>query len=441
MYVPPAGMPPVSIPDLYARFRQCRAVSTDTRQAQDQTLFVALNGPSFRGADFAPQALAKGARFAVVDDAALAATDPARYAYAPDTLAALQQLALHHRRQLGALPVVAVTGSNGKTTTKELLSAVLGRRYRVQYTRGNLNNHIGVPLTLLSIDPAQHDLAVVEMGANHQGEIDSYCRYAEPTHGLITNIGKAHLEGFGGVEGVARGKGELFRYLAETGGTAFVNTQDARLPAIGAAVAQRVTYPGPTDTYPAELLAAAPQVQLRLFDGTPVQAAITGAYNFVNLAAAAAVGAHFGVPTPDIAAALAAYDPQNNRSQLVRTGRNDLILDAYNANPSSMAAAIASLAARPEEAARKAVVLGDMFELGPESAAEHQALGELLVRQNFGTVLLIGSEMQRAQRPGFQYFLTKAEAAAWLRENPLTGRLILVKGSRGMGLETLVELL
>lgn len=432
-------MSPISIPDLYARFRQCRGVSTDSRQPQEQTLFVALNGPSFRGADFAPQALAQGARCAVVDDARLAATDPARYAYVPDTLLALQQLALHHRRQLGPMPVVAVTGSNGKTTTKELLSAVLGRRYRVQYTRGNLNNHIGVPLTLLSIDPQQHELAVVEMGANHQGEIDSYCRYAEPTHGLITNIGKAHLEGFGGAEGVARGKGELFRYLAETGGTAFVNTQDARLPELGQLVPQRVSYPGPADTYPAELLTAAPHVTMRLFDGTAVEATITGAYNFVNLAAAAAVGAHFGVPAPDIAAALAAYDPKNNRSQLVRTERNELILDAYNANPSSMAAAIASLAARPGEASRKVAVLADMFELGDESAAEHHALGELLARQEFGLVLLIGPEMQRAQRPGFRHFATKAQAAHWLREHPLDGRLILVKGSRGMGLETLVD--
>ncbi|UYZ57880.1 UDP-N-acetylmuramoyl-tripeptide--D-alanyl-D-alanine ligase [Hymenobacter latericus] len=431
-----------AISDLYARFQQCRAVSTDTRQPQDGTLFFALNGPSFRGAAFAPQALEKGALFAVVDDAALAATNPERYCYAPDTLLALQQLALHHRRQLGSMPVVAITGSNGKTTTKELLHAVLSRRYRVQYTRGNLNNHIGVPLTLLTIRPEAHDLAVVEMGANHQGEIDSYCQYAEPTHGLITNIGKAHLEGFGGLEGVAKGKSELFRYLGARGGTVFVNTADARLPELGAPVANRITYPGPTDTYPAELLAAAPHVSMRLFDGTPVEAAITGAYNFLNLAAAAAVGAHFGVPSADIAAALAAYDPTNNRSQLVRTERrNEVILDAYNANPSSMAAAIASLAARPGEATHKVALLGDMFELGPESETEHRALGELLAQQSFGTVLLVGHDMQHAVRPGFRHFATKAEAAEWLGQNPPAGRQILVKGSRGMGLETLMGLL
>jgi UDP-N-acetylmuramoyl-tripeptide--D-alanyl-D-alanine ligase len=433
-------MSPSTITELYDRFLECRAVSTDTRQPQDDTLFVALNGPSFRGAAFAPQALEKGARLAIVDDATLAASDPARYRFFPDTLLALQQLALHHRRQL-QMPVIGITGSNGKTTTKELVTAVLSRRFRVQYTRGNLNNHIGVPLTLLTIRPDEHDIAVVEMGANHQGEIQSYCQYAEPTHGLITNVGTAHWEGFGGVEGVAKGKSELFRHLAQAGGTAFINTADPRLPGLGELVAERITYPGPADTYPAELLEAAPHVRMRLFDGTPVEAAITGAYNFVNLAAAAAVGAYFGVPSADIAAALAAYDPTNNRSQLVRTERNEVVLDAYNANPSSMTAAILSLASRPGHAADKVALLGEMFELGADSETEHRAIGELLTRQNFGTVVLVGPEMRHAQQPGFKHFSTKAEAAEWLRQQPLSNRQILVKGSRGMGLETLMELL
>ncbi|TGE27345.1 UDP-N-acetylmuramoyl-tripeptide--D-alanyl-D-alanine ligase [Hymenobacter metallicola] len=424
---------------LYARFQQCAAVSTDSRQDQTDTLFVALNGPSFRGRDFAAQALAKGARYAVVDDAELAASAPDRYTYAPDPLLALQGLAHHHRRQL-AIPVIGITGSNGKTTTKELVHAVLSRRYAVQYTRGNLNNHIGVPLTLLSIRPGEHELAIVEMGANHQGEIDLLSRLAEPTHGLITNIGKAHLEGFGGVEGIAKGKGELFHFLASTGGTAFVNTADAKLPTLAAPVAKRITYPGPADTYPAELRAAAPNVVLHLFDGTVVEAQITGGYNFPNLAAAAAVGAHFGVPTADIAAALAGYAPTNNRSQLVSTGRNEVILDAYNANPSSMAVALASFAARPAPP-KKVVILGDMFELGQESEAEHRALGELLAAQAFDTVLLCGADMRYAAlHPDFHHFPTKAEAAQWLEANPLSGQQILIKGSRGMGLETLLPL-
>ncbi|WP_303310044.1 UDP-N-acetylmuramoyl-tripeptide--D-alanyl-D-alanine ligase [Hymenobacter sp. BT730] len=425
---------------LYSRFLECQSVSTDTRQQQDNTLFFALNGPSFRGRDFAPQALAKGARYAVVDSEALAATDP-RYTYASDPLLALQELARHHRRQL-AIPVLAVTGSNGKTTTKELLNAVLSRRFQVQYTRGNLNNHIGVPLTLLSIQADKHEVAIVEMGANHQGEIDLLCHLAEPTHGLITNIGKAHLEGFGGVEGVAKGKSELWRYLAAHGGTAFVNTADAQVAHLAQSVPTRITYPNAADTYPAELLSAKPNVVLRLFDGSVVEAQINGGYNFLNLAAAAAVGAHFGVPATDITQALASYAPTNNRSQLVRTQRNELVLDAYNANPSSMAAALASFATRPGEDSCKMVVLGDMFELGPESAAEHRALGEILARYSFGTVVLCGPEMAAARsRPEFLHFSSKAEATAWLREQSVQDQQILIKGSRGMGLETLVELL
>ena len=419
-------------------------VSTDSRQPQPGTLFFALNGPSFRGAAFAGAALAKGARHAVVDDAALAATDPARYTFAPDPLLALQALAHEHRRQL-AIPVLAVTGSNGKTTTKELLTAVLARQLRVLATIGNLNNHIGVPLTLLRLRPGAHDVAVVEMGANHRGEIAGYCRYAEPTHGLITNIGKAHLEGFGGAEGVALGKGELFDYLARTGGTAFVNTLDARLPGLAAAVPTRLSYPGPADTYPATLLAADPALALRLADGTDVAAQLTGDYNFPNLAAAAAVGQHFGISTDNIAAALAHYNPQNNRSQLLRTpAGNALVLDAYTAHPSSMAAALRSFAARPGAAGQpRLVILGDMFELGDESAAEHRQLGQLLAALRLPQALLIGPEMAAAaaEAPAAQHFATKAEAAEWLRAHPVRGQQVLVKGSRGMALETLVEML
>ena len=420
-------------------------VSTDSRQPQPGTLFFALNGPSFRGADFAPQALQKGARHAVVDDDALAATDPARYTFAPDPLAALQALAGHHREQF-QIPVLAVTGSNGKTTTKELLIAVLAQQFRVLATAGNLNNHIGVPLTLLRLRAGEHDFAVVEMGANHQREIAGYCAYARPTHGLITNIGLAHLEGFGGPEGVAKGKGELFDYLARTGGTAFVNTLDARLPGLAAPVPTRLTYPGPRDSYPATLLAADPALALRLADGTEVAAQLTGDYNFPNLAAAAAVGQHFGVSPKKIAAALAQYSPQNNRSQLLRTAAgNELVLDAYNANPSSMAAALRSFAQRPGPPAQKVVILGDMFELGDASAQEHSTLGDLIDSLDFGTAVLIGPEMARAWNgcdPAVaHHFPGKEAAAAWLAEQPLRSRQILLKGSRGMALETLLPLL
>ena len=419
-------------------------VSTDSRQPQPGTLFFALNGPSFRGAGFAPQALAQGARHAVVDDASLAAADPARYTFAPDPLLALQALALEHRQQF-SIPVLAVTGSNGKTTTTELLTAVLARQFRVLATIGNLNNPIGVPLTLLRLRAGEHNFAVIEMGANHRGEIAAYCAWARPTHGLITNIGKAHLEGFGGAEGVALGKGELFDYLARTGGTAFVNTLDARLPGLAAAVPTRLTYPGPADNYPATLLAADPALVLRLADGTDLAAQLTGDYNFPNLAAAAAVGLHFGLTPDKVAAALAQYNPQNNRSQLVRTpAGNELVLDAYNANPSSMGAALRSFAARPTAPGQqKLVLLGDMFELGEESVAEHRALGQLLAILPLPEVVLIGSEMAvaAAEAPNSRHFPTKEEAADWLRAHPAHNQQVLVKGSRGMALETLVELL
>lgn len=439
-------MPAFDLAALYAHYLAAHGhVSTDSRQPQPGTLFFALNGPSFRGADFAPAALAKGARLAVVDDAALAARDAGRYFFAPDALGALQALAAHHRRQFAG-PVLAVSGSNGKTTTKELLTAVLARKFRVLATLGNLNNHIGVPLTLLRLRLDEHDFAVVEMGANHRGEIAAYCQWAAPTHGLLTNIGKAHLEGFGGAEGVALGKGELFDYLQKTDGLAFVNTLDAQVAARASIVPRRRTYPGPADDYPAALLAADPAVALRLGPAGPdVAAHITGGYNFPNLAAAAAVGRFFGVPVDDVAAALAAYNPQNNRSQLLRTARgNELILDAYNANPSSMAAALRSFAQRPAAGQGKVVVLGDMFELGPEAAAEHRALGELVASLGLPTVVLVGPEMAQAKAAlgaGAHHFATKAEAAAWLAAHPLTGRQVLVKGSRGMALETLVELL
>jgi UDP-N-acetylmuramoyl-tripeptide--D-alanyl-D-alanine ligase len=423
-------------------------VSTDSRQPQSGTLFFALNGPSFRGADFAAGALAQGARHAVVDDPALAAHDPAHYTYAPDPLAALQALAREHRRRFRG-PVLAVTGSNGKTTTKELLTVVLAQKYNVLATIGNLNNHIGVPLTLLRLRPEEHEIAIIEMGANHQGEIADYCQWAEPTHGLITNIGKAHLEGFGGEAGIAKGKGELFAYVASHGGSLFINTLDPKIVAAAAAAdyftLSPATYPGSADAYPASLLAADPALRLRLWDDTEVAAQLTGEYNFPNMAAAAAVGAYFDVPSAQVAAALASYNPQNNRSQLVRTpGGNDLILDAYNANPSSMAAALRSFAQRPVAAGQgRLAILGDMFELGESAEAEHRMLGELLAELKLDNVLLIGPLMQAAAaaQPAAHYFADKSAAAVWLAGHPVASQLVLLKGSRGMGLETLLPLL
>lgn len=440
----PSSWPTLSL--LYDRYHQAGGVvSTDSRSVPPGALFFALNGQR-RGAEFAPDALARGAAYAVVDDAAMAATDPARYTVVPDPLLALQALARHHRQQFQG-PVVALTGSNGKTTTKELLAGVLGQRYRVLATNGNFNNHIGVPLTLLRLRLAEHELAVVEMGANHRREIAGLALIAEPTHGLITNVGKAHLEGFGGtLEHVAQGKAELFEYLAHNGGTAFVNLADSRLAPWAARLAGSVTYPTPESAAPAHLLSAEPFVTLTLgADLRPLATRLSGAYNFENLAAAAAVGRHFGVAEEAIRAALAAYEPTNNRSQLAyrpATG-NHLTLDCYNANPSSMTAAVRHFATLPgtDEAGQalpKLLILGEMLELGEAGPTEHRRLGTELAELGFTDVLLVGAGMQAAAAayPVARYFATKAELADWLRANPPRQRRILLKGSRGVGLET-----
>ncbi|CAN5911293.1 UDP-N-acetylmuramoyl-tripeptide--D-alanyl-D-alanine ligase [soil metagenome] len=425
-----------TIENLYQTFLGCEGVSTDSRADQPNTLFFALNGPNFKGGQFAGQALEKGARYAVVEDEEFACD---RCLLVPDGLKALQQLALFHRLQL-SLPVVGITGSNGKTTTKELINAVLRRKFRTLYTRGNLNNHIGVPVTLLSIRP-EHELAIIEMGANHVGEIEFLCNLARPTHGLITNIGKAHLEGFGGIEGVARGKSELYRHLQAHQGVVFVNSTNQKLMELSAALPEKITYPAPGDYYQAELLETSPYVVFRTENGQVVESRITGGYNFENMAVAACIGKYFGVDPVLANEAIAGYAPANNRSQFLQKGSNSIILDAYNANPSSMAAAVQNF--RKIAAPSKVLIAGDMLELGQESAEEHRRIGELIDSQKFDRVLLCGPEMKhaRASTEKAQYFYTKEELKAWLEANPIRDSHILIKGSRGMGLETLVEVL
>ncbi|CCG98889.1 UDP-N-acetylmuramoylalanyl-D-glutamyl-2,6-diaminopimelate/ D-alanyl-D-alanyl ligase [Fibrella aestuarina BUZ 2] len=425
---------------LYEKYRECTTVSTDTRQIAPDCLFVALRGDKFDGNQFALQALEAGARYALVDNADVAAQHD-RCLLVADTLLALQELARHHRRTFG-FPVLGLTGSNGKTTTKELIAAVLAKKYAVEATHGNLNNHIGVPLTLLRIDPARCQLAVVEMGANHQREIDLLSRICEPTHGLITNVGKAHLEGFGGVEGVRKGKGELFDYLAETGGTVFVNAQNAVLMAMQAERSTRTPNFGNvvfylTDNVP-ELLTEAPVATYRTATGEVIQTHLPGRYNFENVAAALAIGQYFGVPDADANQAVADYNPTNNRSQVVVRGTNTVLLDAYNANPSSMAAAVQQFGQMPAE--RKAVILGDMYELGDESPAEHAALGTLIAQQHFDLVILAGKDMQYAlpSLPQAYYFPDKFSLHNWIMDNPMQHTHVLIKGSRGMGLESVL---
>lgn len=436
----------ITTDQLYHKFGECTGVSTDTRRITPDCLFVALKGASFDGNQFAEQALASGARYALVDDAAVAARAN-NCLLVPDSLTALQDLARYHR-QTFSIPVIGLTGSNGKTTTKELIAAVLSKNYRVYATVGNLNNHIGVPLTLLSLNE-QHELAVIEMGANHQKEIELLCSIAQPTHGLITNVGKAHLEGFGGIEGVRKGKGELYDYLIQHGRTVFIHSRDKiqtamyreRLKSLHseAELPEAVFYPAVDSAGDfVELLQESPVVSYRDAAGREVTTHLPGRYNFENMLAALAIGDYFGVSPEDANRAVADYNPTNNRSQVIAKETNTVLLDAYNANPSSMAAAIRQFAAMP--ANRKAVILGDMYELGDESEAEHTALGKLIAGSNFDLVILAGKDMHYALSalPKAYYFPDKFSLHNWLMDNPMTDTYVLVKGSRGMSLESVV---
>ncbi len=411
---------------LYEKFQHCGAVSTDSRRITPGSLFFALKGDNFDGNKFIAAALRSGAAFAVADDryAALAAPQEMqdRIIVVQNALDALQRLAARHRYVLG-IPILAITGTNGKTTTKELVSRVLARRFSVSVTRGNLNNHIGVPLTLLAMDLSTQ-FGVVEMGASAQGEIATLCRIAQPNYGIITNIGLAHLEGFGGPEGVRRGKGELLDYLAAHGGVVFYRASDEVLATMvaGRAGLQKEPYDDAQGALPNHL---------------------EGDYHRFNLAAAAAVGEFFEITPGDIAAAVESYRPDNNRSQTLDTAHNTLILDCYNANPSSMRAALDNFAGL--QAKEKAVILGDMLELGEWAAAEHEATLALLAGRGIGEIYLVGENFMRAAQKAEgiapRVFRDAAALSEYLKDNPLSGRTILLKGSHSMRLETVVELL
>jgi UDP-N-acetylmuramoyl-tripeptide--D-alanyl-D-alanine ligase len=425
-----------SIHQLHATFLRSTGACTDTRRLLPGGMFFALKGPNFDANAFAAKALEAGCTFAVVDDPA-AATDP-RCLLVPDVLKALQQLALHHRRTF-TIPVIGITGTNGKTTTKELVLAVLSDDRTTLATEGNLNNHIGVPLTLLRI-AREHRIAIIEMGANHVGDIAELVNIAEPTHGLITNIGRAHLEGFGSYEGVITAKTEMYAFLRAHAGTLFVNADDPLLMAKSEG-STRVTY----GTGPAV------DVQVHAADGGAYMAiawtgtdgrertAVTrliGAYNLPNAAVAVAIGQHFGVPDDAMAAALQAYVPSNNRSQFMDTGRNQLVLDAYNANPSSMQVALENFATMRSDRPKLAV-LGGMKELGPGSRADHEAL-VLLARKLGVETLFVGPEFMDLKGMGINAHPDAETALAALRAEPISGQLLLIKGSRGTKLETLL---
>jgi UDP-N-acetylmuramoyl-tripeptide--D-alanyl-D-alanine ligase len=423
--------------DLYNIFLSHPSVQTDTRKLKSGDLFFALKGANFNGNQFAAQALEAGAAYAIIDEEAYAI--PGKTILVNDVLQTLQQLALHHRRQL-SIPFIAITGSNGKTTTKELVHAVLSKKYRTYTTEGNLNNHIGIPLTLLKVKP-DAEMAVVEMGANHQREIAAYCTYTEPSHGLITNVGKAHLEGFGGLEGVRKGKGELFDYLrTRPDGLVFVNWDYDYLQEMSQGIPNIIKYgTGDGLFVKGTLLQGDPFLHASLQHGSEkvdVQTQLVGAYNLPNLMAAAAVGLHFGVGLHDIRGALENYVPSNSRSQMLKSGPHEIILDAYNANPSSMRLAIENLART--QAAHKVLILGAMAELGEESIAEHQGIVDLIGKSQWEAVALVGGDFQKLSHPYLRF--DNAEAARqWWQQAQLPPARVLIKGSRSMQMETVLK--
>lgn len=421
---------------LYQKFLECRAVCTDTRQIVKGSIFFALKGPTFDANAFAEDALLKGATYAVVDDPKFAKGE--NFFLVKDVLQSLQQLAAYHRSQL-KIPVIGLTGSNGKTTSKELLSAVLRKKYKTFATKGNLNNHIGVPLSILSIDRST-EIAVIEMGANHVGEIAELSAIANPTHGFITNIGKAHTGMFGGFENVIRAKSELYQHLISNSGQVFINSQNPILKNMAKRFQSPVFYPARGDDYYAELISADPFVKFKAENGDEVQTQIVGSYNFENIAAALCIGKFFGVDPKLANQAIADYKPENMRSQVVRKGTNTIILDAYNANPSSMVAAIENLASMNAE--RKALILGDMFELErPEE--EHLAIGKLIAQKRINQVFLVGKFFRSAlvEISQAKHFETKQELIDELKKNPIQNSTVLVKASRGIGLESVLDFL
>ena len=419
----------MNIKDLYQIFLPCAGLNTDTRTIQKGQLFVALKGENFDGNSFALQALEAGASYAVVNDTVEAADE--RLIKVPDTLAALQQLAAYHRQQFDIL-VICLTGTNGKTTTKELIKAVLSAKYCVTATEGNLNNDIGVPLSVLKIN-ADTQIAIIEMGASHPEDLKPLLAVAQPTHGLITNVGKAHLLGFGSFEGVKHAKGLLYDYLKEHEGIAFANADDAVLQEM---LWDREMARIPYGMEGVELLPSSadnPFLRLRFPDGYVLKTSLVGAYNANNVLAALKIGWFFEVPEAAARAAVEAYVPSNNRSQLQKTARNTVIVDAYNANPSSMAVALDNLALCT---GRKVALLGDMRELGAESAAEHAKVVERLKGQE---AFLVGEEFTKAaEGTGIPTFATSDDLAAFLQQHPLEGCTVLVKGSRGTRMEKVI---
>mgnify|MGYP001069752839 CR=1 FL=1 len=426
------------IQELYQLYLQYPSIQTDTRLLQPSDLFFALKGPSFNGNTFVKQALEKGAAAAVIDDATY--NMPGKTFLVDDVLTALQELAKYHREQFN-IPFLAITGSNGKTTTKELIHAVLSSHYTTCTTQGNLNNHIGIPLTILRIGK-DAQMAVIEMGANHQKEIEGYCIYTQPTHGIITNCGKAHLEGFGGEEGVRKGKGELYDYIRLHKGAIFRNNDYGYLQEMSKNIDTIFTYGISNANIVGSIVQNEPFLTIEICKGLEeslrISTHLVGAYNLPNILAAVVVGKIFDVPNTKMKQALENYYPNNSRSQWIEKGTNKIILDAYNANPSSMQVAIENFAAL--QASPKVLLLGGMAELGNESIQEHQKIIQLIQQHLWHFVVLVGKDFNNIQHP-YIYFNSTQEAAEWLKQQALEHTHFLIKGSRSIAMEKIMAVL
>jgi UDP-N-acetylmuramoyl-tripeptide--D-alanyl-D-alanine ligase len=428
-------MTEISIAQLHRLFLSSKGIATDTRKVQLGEMFFCLKGENYDANQFAEKALESGAIHVVIDNPDYYIDH--RTILVSNTLESLQMLAAYHRRQFN-IPVIGITGTNGKTTTKELMHAVLSKSFITHATQGNLNNHIGVPLTLLSM-PKDSDIAIIEMGANHQGEIAQLCKIAEPNHALITSIGKAHLEGFGSLQGVINTKNELYQFIENEGGTVFVNADNALLMDLSNKL-ERITY---GQSYTASVQAKpndSNAFAALVWNQLNIQSQLVGSFNFDNIMAAIAVGNYFQVEPERIADAIEEYTPTNKRSQWLKTSNNELFLDAYNANPSSMEVALDSF--EKIIAPNKWIILGDMLELGTESESEHSKLVNRLKNLAQQQILLVGPQfVKAAANQAIKAFSNTAQALVWLQQNPISKSVILLKGSRGIALEALIELL
>ena len=425
----------MTIPNLYKIFLLFPSVQTDTRKIKPGDIFFALKGPNYNGNLFAAKALELGASYCVCDEIFEGKND--RIIYVDNVTESLQQLAKYHREQFN-IPFIAITGSNGKTTTKELVHAVLSKKFKCYTTQGNLNNHIGLPLTILAFK-SDAEIAVIEMGANHLHEIEGYCKYALPTHGLITNCGKAHLEGFGSEEGVRKGKGELYDFMETAEGIIFLNTDYDYLSQMSASVKNKITYGSELGDYTGKAMQSEYLLEVKITKGADIgtiKTKLAGNYNLPNVMSAVCIGKTFGVTDDQIKAALENYIPSNSRSQIIKSGSNTVILDAYNANPSSMAAAIENFAAMDSN--KKILVLGGMMELGEDSIKEHRDIIDLIKKNNWYKVAVAGKDYADVPEDILK-FNSAEETAVWFRQENFENAFILVKGSRGMQMEKILE--